>query len=85
MLGAQARVIDVEDPAYEESWSDELEIYHNPNAVVPLDKSLFPTLTHFYERDGELVWEGPERRVLYSFTKIQLVKESDDDSDDPGA
>lgn len=66
--------IDVEDPAYEECWADELEIYHNPNAHVPLDPALFPTLTHFYRQEGKLVWHGPEDRVLFSFTQTQLVQ-----------
>ncbi|MFP1133365.1 hypothetical protein ACK8OE_20790, partial [Asticcacaulis sp. W401b] len=60
--------IDVEDPIYEEQWADELEIYHNPNAAVPLNRELFPTLTHFFLEDGELVWQGPEKRILYSMT-----------------
>jgi hypothetical protein len=67
--------VDVEDPDYEEGWADELEIYHNPNAVVPLDPDLFPSLTHFYYRDGKLVWHGPERRILYSITHNQVIAE----------
>ncbi|OCP08404.1 MULTISPECIES: hypothetical protein [unclassified Ensifer] len=61
--------INVEDPDYEEAWSDEIEIYHNPDALVPLEHELFPTATHFYMKEGELLWHGPERRVLYSFTQ----------------
>ena len=70
--------IDVEDPFYEETWSDEIEIYHNPNAVAPLDPDLFPSLTHFYWRDGELVWHGPERRVLYSITQSLRLRDIDE-------
>lgn len=64
--------IDVEDPDYDEKWSDEIEIYHNPIAVVPLDHDLFPAATHFFLHDNELLWHGPERRVLFSFTSTEL-------------
>jgi hypothetical protein len=56
----------VEDPAYRERWADEIEIYHNPNAVVPLAEALFPQVVHFSLEDGELVWRGPPNRVLFS-------------------
>lgn len=70
--------IDIEDPVYEEAWADEIEIYHNPQAFVPLDHDLFPNATHFFLDNGELVWRGPERRVLYSVThSIQLGKTKD--------
>lgn len=58
--------LNVEDPAHDEGWADEIEIYHNPNAAVPLDHYLFQGVTHYFEEDGELVWRGPAPRVLYS-------------------
>ncbi|MCV9999444.1 hypothetical protein OE766_14455 [Pararhizobium sp. YC-54] len=64
--------IDIEDPQYEEAWADEIEIYHNPNALVPLDQGLFPGRTHFFMKEGELVWQGPERRVLFSSTYAEV-------------
>jgi hypothetical protein len=60
--------VNVEDPAYEEGWSDEIEIYHNPNAAVPLDPDLFEGVTHYFLEEGELVWRGPSPRVLTSTT-----------------
>lgn len=73
--------IDIEDPDYEEAWSDEIEIYHNPNAYVPLAHDLFPRSTHFFLDNGELVWRGPERRVLFSFTRTLHLKGDDTMSD----
>ena len=70
--------IDIEDPDYEEKWSDEIEIYHNPLALEPLDHDLFPTATHFFLQDNELVWHGPERRVLFSITKTELFGNAED-------
>jgi hypothetical protein len=61
---------DIEDPAYDEGWADELEVYHNPNALVPLNPGLFPTLTHFYLKDGYLVWHGPEKRTSFQSPKL---------------
>lgn len=60
--------VNVEDPAYDERWSDEIEIYHNPNAAVPLDPDLFEGVTHYSLEEGELVWSGPSPRVLTSIT-----------------
>jgi hypothetical protein len=73
--------IDIEDPDYEEGWSDEIEIYHNPNALVPLSPNLFPQSAHFFLDDGELVWQGPERRVLFSYTHTLYVGGDDTISD----
>ena len=60
--------INVEDPDYREGWADEVEIYHNPNAAVPLDEALFAGVAQFFLEDGELVWRGPSPRVLTSVT-----------------
>lgn len=33
-------------PTYEESWADGIIMYHNPNAINPLNPSLFPNISH---------------------------------------
>ena len=49
----------IEDPAYREGWADEIEIFHNPNAAVPLPKKLFPNVKHFFvDENGEVVWRS---------------------------
>lgn len=60
--------LDVESPEYFEDWQDELEMYHNPNALLPIDESLFPGMVHHHLEDGEGVWRGPSPRVLFSQT-----------------
>ena len=60
--------LDVESPRYAENWHDELEIYHNPRALRPIDDDLFPGIAHFRIEDGEAVWRGPSPRVLFSRT-----------------
>lgn len=69
--------INIEDPDYVEKWSDEIEIYHNPRALEPLDHDIFPSVTHFFVKDGELLWHGPGRRVLFSFTRTNHFGEED--------
>lgn len=59
---------DVESRASEEGWSDELVMFHNPRAAVPLDPELFPGIAHYHVQDGEAVWFGPAGRILYSQT-----------------
>lgn len=58
--------VNIEDPNYREGWADEIEIYHNPNAAVPLPEEVFAGTTQFFLEDGELVWRGPSSRVLFS-------------------
>jgi|SRR6185437_1221638 len=72
---------DIDDPAYGrlwpggELWCLELEVYHNPNALHPIALDFFPGATHFFERAGEIVFEGPwERRVLSSVTALLLAE-----------
>jgi hypothetical protein len=61
--------IDIESPHYQEGWEDELEMYHNPRALHPIDEELFPTIAHFRIENGEAIWRGPEHRVLFSRTR----------------
>ena len=64
--------INIENPEYHERWRDELEIYHNPNALIPWpDESVIPGATHFKKEDGEYVWRGEGLRVLTSITKVE--------------
>jgi hypothetical protein len=69
--------IDVDDPAYEESWADSLVMYHNPNATNPLDPRLFPDISHIFHS----VEEGftgiiKSYDVLSSITMVVGVNES---------
>lgn len=45
---------DLDDPDYEESWSDGLIMFHNPNAKHPLDPNAFSDISHIFysENDG---------------------------------
>lgn len=58
----------VEDPLYRERWSDEIEIYHNPNAAVPLPEDVFAGTTQFSLQGEDLIRRGPSPRILFSTT-----------------
>jgi hypothetical protein len=45
---------DVDDASYTETWSEGLNVYHNPNAVFPLDPQIFPVAMH-HRLEGEAV------------------------------
>lgn len=60
--------LDIENSDYHEDWPDELQMYHNPNALVPIDDELFPGIVHYRFEDGDGYWRGPSPRVLFSQT-----------------
>lgn len=37
-----------DDDDYEESWSDGLVMYHNPNAIKPVDPDHFSDISHMF-------------------------------------
>lgn len=61
--------LDVESPDSAEGWADELCLFHNPNALHPVDEDLFPGIAHVHVVDGERIIRSPARRVLYSSTR----------------
>jgi hypothetical protein len=60
--------VDIQDPAYDEGWSDELQIFHNPNALFPLSHAWLSGLAQFYFKDGEQFSIIPEHHVWSSMT-----------------
>ncbi|MBF0184799.1 MAG: hypothetical protein HQM06_10485 [Magnetococcales bacterium] len=59
-----------------ERWSDGLSMFHNPNALCPIDPKMFPGIAHhFFE--GMLIRSLlPELHVYSSFTwNLRLVGE----------
>lgn len=44
---------DLDDPSYEESWSDGLIMFHNSNAKYPLDPNAFPDISHIFYSEAE--------------------------------
>ncbi len=61
---------DVDSPDYSENWSDELQVFHNPNAKNPASKDWFAGLQQHYFEDEKLVSIGGAGTVISSFTMI---------------
>jgi hypothetical protein len=59
------------DESYEENWAHGVSIFHNPNALIPLEPSVFPSATHHYmQEDGNIVSELAEFHPYSSMTSI---------------
>ncbi|MDX7952416.1 hypothetical protein P7D22_14690 [Lichenihabitans sp. Uapishka_5] len=64
----------VAGPDYVEHWSDELQVFHNPRARLPLDEVVFSGVTQHFFRDGDHLSIIPEGVVLSSHTMILGVR-----------
>lgn len=62
--------VDVTAPNYEEFWTDEIQVFHNPNAKHPLPFEVLTGATHHFFRDGRLRSWGPEGAILSSYSMI---------------
>lgn len=71
--------VDVADPSYEEYWTQEIQVFHNPNAKVPLPFEALVGATHHVYEDGQMHSYSPDDAVLSSFT--MLMKYTDKDND----
>jgi hypothetical protein len=66
----------VNAPDYLESWSEGLNVYHNPNANIRLSEGLFPTAAHHYcDAEGNRTTHAPNFHPLASTT--QFLGEAD--------
>lgn len=57
-------------PEYKEYWSDELQVFHNPNARNPISPDTFGGITQYFFKDGELHTITPDRAVIASYTAV---------------
>jgi hypothetical protein len=55
---------------YDEGWSDELQLFHNPNAKHPLSPEQFGGITQHFFRNGEVYSLTPQNTILASHTMI---------------
>lgn len=58
---------------YEEYWTQEIQVFHNPNAKHRLPFDWLLGATHHYDEDGLLASHCPEDAVLSSFTLIVKI------------
>lgn len=71
---------DVDDPSYVEGWSDELQIFHNPNAKIPLDHAWLTGLAQFYFKGDKQYSLIPDHHVWSSMTMLMHLKSGTDES-----
>lgn len=69
MVGIPFKV-DVSDPAYNEYWGDEVQVFHNPRALRPLPPQALPDAAHIRFSDGKLLADALPGRVLSSMTLV---------------
>lgn len=67
------------DGEYQELWSDELQVFHNPNAKTPVNKRLFGGIAQHWFEDGDLRSLVPPMHVLSSFTSVFHLTEGKED------
>lgn len=63
-------VVDIEDEKYDEYWTDELQLFHNPNAKHPINPDTFGGITQHFFKDGDHYSATPEGGVIASRTVI---------------
>ena len=62
--------VEVTSSNYDEYWTDEIQVFHNPNALHPLPFDVLPGATHHFFKEGRLRSWGPEGSILSSYSMI---------------
>ena len=60
----------VSAPTYKERWCDELQIFHNPNAKIPLSHEWLSGIAQFWYKEDGIFGLAPDGQVLSSVTVI---------------
>lgn len=60
----------VEHPQYHEFWHEGVFLYHNPNAITPLDPELFPHVVHISMDDKGMNEYMPANYIVRSTTQM---------------
>jgi hypothetical protein len=69
---------------YSEGWADELQVFHNANALRPLAQECFGALTQHFFENGEIVTCTGINSVISSFSVIvHFSGDSQGDADGP--
>lgn len=70
----QKFIFEVKPDSCDESWGEGLSLFHNPNALNPVDPELFPNIAHHFFEDGKFVSVLPEFHPYNSLTHIMVIK-----------
>jgi|GEM_PF-189240 len=65
---------DIDDPDYEEAWGDSIVMYHNPNALYPVDPNVFPDISHItYDEVTESFSAIPNPNEIFSSVTLAIA------------
>ncbi|MBI1836463.1 MAG: hypothetical protein HYR91_04270 [Flavobacteriia bacterium] len=60
-----------------ESWREGMNLFHNPNALIPIDPDLFPEIGHFTLIDNLIHSITPDFHPFFSFNFcVDIIKDS---------
>jgi hypothetical protein len=62
----------VDDPEFNESWTEGMVVFHNPRALYPLDRRLIPDAAHEFLVDGAFMTSHPEFHPTLSETLVVM-------------
>lgn len=63
--------------SYEETWGEGVSVFHNPKALTPLSREVFPSAAHHYmQEDGQIVSHLPE---FHPYGGITVMLQATDD------
>lgn len=68
--------INIEESTYQEHWTDELQVFHNPSAELPIPFDWLPGAIHHHLKDGMLQSLMPDDAVLSSITHLLTAQSS---------
>jgi hypothetical protein len=60
--------VEVKHGTYEESWSEDIRVFHNPNAIRPLPMNLFQDCSNMFFRDGKFYSAEPPGNYIITST-----------------
>jgi len=72
-------IVDICDPEYRECWSDELNLFHNPNALFPLNENVFKDINQHFSA-GDHIQSQIYQTWIYSVTHNICILSDDGDT-----
>lgn len=70
------------DDNYEETWGEGVSIFHNPRALFPLSRDVFPSAAHHYMSDDGQIFSHLPEFYPYGGLTIMLQVKDDQNQDD---
>lgn len=70
-------LFEIRQGVVQETWTEGLVMFHNPNAKHPIDPGMFPDIAHHRFQDGQIYSLVPEFHPYSSFTWNMLLTSKD--------